>query len=305
MQINKKRVRRLGANLPASLEGVCVVPAVALALLSERQLTQVGFSGSPQAGESVLPAVIGPLTRYNAEGKDWIHRDRPKETCYRQREWTYSQWHGKDQVEVTEIVDVPYQRYPRTRIPPPGVEITVAEQGDQLLLVTEAMPVAFDQPAPLLHAINLFLEAFGTCDIRRQDLSPVTIAPTIYLNWTVLPQGKMPWEGLRPALTGVIETQRPGNQSVVEHRLEKVNSYGADFVAVGRGGFSGYVIFGFPTKNLYVLECTRYGNATYIFERDWEELSRLSKAEILDRSLQRDRLIHLPKWDERINRLLR
>jgi hypothetical protein len=45
-------------------------------------------------------------------------------------------------------------------------------------------------------------------------------------------------------------------------------------------------------------------NATYVFEQNWERLSQLSKAEILDRDLQKDRLIHREGWPEKIHTLL-
>ena len=45
-------------------------------------------------------------------------------------------------------------------------------------------------------------------------------------------------------------------------------------------------------------------NATYLFGRDWEMLSKLSKAEILDGKLQEARLIHNDNWKHHINELL-
>lgn len=45
-------------------------------------------------------------------------------------------------------------------------------------------------------------------------------------------------------------------------------------------------------------------NATYVFGRDWEMLSKLSKAEILDGKLQEARLIHNDNWKHHINELL-
>ena len=74
---------------------------------------------------------------------------------------------------------------------------------------------------------------------------------------------------------------------------------------MGRGGFSGYVVFGFPEKNIYVLESAYTGNATYIFDERWEQLSKMTKAEILNEQLQTDRIIHRVGWNRRIDDLLR
>jgi hypothetical protein len=48
----------------------------------------------------------------------------------------------------------------------------------------------------------------------------------------------------------------------------------------------------------YVLESILYGNATYIFDKDWEELSKKTKSEILNQELQKGRLIHRRFWEK-------
>ena len=76
-------------------------------------------------------------------------------------------------------------------------------------------------------------------------------------------------------------------------------------MAIGKAGFSGYLIFGFTLRNLYICESAFYVNATYIFESNWEELSRMTKAEILNQELQKDRIIHREGWDRNIASYLR
>lgn len=87
-------------------------------------------------------------------------------------------------------------------------------------------------------------------------------------------------------------------------RIETINIYGPEFVAVGHAGFSGYLVFGFPAHALYVLESTQVNNATYIFAEDWEDLSKKTKAEILNHDLQEDRIIHRKGWFSRMRDLL-
>jgi hypothetical protein len=90
---------------------------------------------------------------------------------------------------------------------------------------------------------------------------------------------------------------------VIRYRLESVNAYGPEFVAVGRGGFRGYIVFGFPQMDLYVLESAFTGNATYVFRGDWENLSKLTKAEVLREDLQEARLIHREGWYKQLRDL--
>jgi hypothetical protein len=59
---------------------------------------------------------------------------------------------------------------------------------------------------------------------------------------------------------------------VIRHRFETINGYNPDFVGVGQAGFRGYVIFGLTEKNLFVCESIYTGNATYVFDKRWEEL---------------------------------
>lgn len=60
----------------------------------------------------------------------------------------------------------------------------------------------------------------------------------------------------------------------------------------------------FNQRNIYTLESLYYGNATYIFGEKWEELSKKTKAEILNQNLQADRIIHREGWDSKIDQLL-
>jgi hypothetical protein len=155
----------------------------------------------------------------------------------------------------------------------------------------------------ILHTVNLFLEMFGECVVMDHDLHNLGHPQIRRLHWTVLPRGRMPWDQLHEALRPIIDREPPGKQPVIQHRLQAVNAHRPPFVAVGNGGFEGYVIFGFPERHMFILECMRFGNATYVFGDDWEVLSQLTKAEILSENRQLDRLVHREGWDERLDGL--
>jgi len=150
----------------------------------------------------------------------------------------------------------------------------------------------------------LFLEIFGECTILRENLENIIRAPIRKLNWTVLPKGKMPWEQLKSKIKPIVKEAPPGNQPIIWSRFESINRFNPNFVAIGQAGFRGYIILGFPEKNIYVCECIFTGNATYVFEQNWEKLTQLTKAEILNEKLQKDRIIHWDNWREKINNLL-
>lgn len=307
MGISQKRIRSLSRHLTHVRRESTIVLAVDDSVLDEDILQRIGFTGDVSDADAVLPSVdFGPTSRFNAEGKVKIHKDRPMETAYRQVEWTWEEWNGPyDRVEKSKIVDVPYMRYPRTRVPPPGIELTIRKRvNGSSLVVSPAFVYGKSPDDVIVHTINLFLEIFGQCDVLSEALEEIICAPVRRLNWEVLPEGQHPWNNLRPRVKRVIDGRPEGNKPVIEHRLETINSHGPTFVAIGQAGFRGYLIFGFPEKKLFVLESAYTGNATYVFAEDWEHLSQLTKAQILSDGAQEDRIIHREGWDSHIARLL-
>lgn len=124
------------------------------------------------------------------------------------------------------------------------------------------------------------------------------------LNWEVLPSGDYPWERMQDDLKKVSEKSSKTAKKVLIDKCEFINSFQPDFRAYGKSGFKGYVIFGFADRNIFVLESVYPNNATYVFGKNWEELSKLTKAEILKGNLQDVRIIHNDNWQQEIRDLL-
>lgn len=261
------------------------------------RIEAIGLQYPPGINTTLLPAVVGPVTRFNAEGKFIVHKDQPKETAYRQIEWSWEQWNGPYTETVTEIREVPYERYPRTFVPPPSIELAVLSTLDGSTVI--ASPPVDLQTTPVeqvCHQINLMLEIFGHCDVLREDLSQIIRAPIQRMNWRALPPGQHPWPQIQQQLQPVINGQPAGNQAALTYRLKTVHDHGPDFVAVGEGGFQDYVVFGFTAKNTFVLESPRMDNATYILGSNWQQLSQLTKRDLITGNLITARLIHRNNW---------
>ncbi len=305
MKINQKRIRNLERHLPTAFQNRRINIGLTEVEKFSAKLIRIGFTADLNVGETVLPSVVGPATRFNAEGKNIIRRDLPKETVYRQIEWHWTERHGDREVEQTDFRYVPYERYPREFVPPPSVELQIAadSQGNKIL-VASSFDYAVENYQLIIHSINVLLEIFGECEILTEDLQPIAPLATLRLNWEILPPGAHPWERVKKNVAPIVERAKKGNQGVILRRLEFMNQAVPELIAQGRGGFSGYIIFGFPRKNLYVLESLYYGNATYIFRENWERLSQLTKAEILSGNLQTARIIHQPGWEKEVRHLL-
>jgi len=298
--ISSRRIRSLERHLRGVSPGDPIVIGLTDIDRFNEQLERIGFTADMGQGEMILPiADTGPVSRHNAEGKYKVHYDQPMETAYRTVEWHWMEWHGRyDRVSRSKLIDVPYPRHPRTFIPPPSVELAIARTANgNRILRTPSIEYIDGNEELLLHTINLFLEIFHECSILTGNLEHIIYVPVRRLNWDILPPGRRPWAALKRDIEPIVHEVPKGNQSIVWNRLETVNAYQPEFHAIGRGGFRGYIIFGFPSQNLYVLECIHYGNATYIFNEQWEQLSRLTKSEIIAGNLQTDRIIHSANWE--------
>jgi hypothetical protein len=305
MLIQQTRVRTLKGRLGPTRKGSKLVIGARLVPSLVPLLVKAGFPQDFKIGDGLLPAAIGPVSLFNAEGGFIVHRDKPMETAYRQVEWEWEQWHGQDTVTNSKIVDVSYQRYPRTEIKPPSIELKVAVTADgQRVLVAPPMTYMSDDDKHLTHVVNLFLEILGFCEVFTADLGEIIKAPLRRLNWKLLPEGKRPWKEVRADIKEVVKRAPQGNQPVIEHRLEEINKYEPDFVAIGQAGFAGYVVFGFTKRDLFLFESIYFGNATYVFGDQWESLSKLTKVQVLDNNLHKDRVVHRKGWESHIRKLL-
>lgn len=258
-------------------------------------------------GETILPASdFGRYSKFNAVGKYIPQKDQPKETAYREAIWKWIQWCGKGETEECEkIVDVPYKRYPRKFIVPPSCELKVVKRNnDEALIIGPLLIFRQDNFENIIHVVNLFLEIFGECEIFTDDLESIINIPTLKVNWKILPPGVYPWVKLKPYIDHIISRVKKGIQKLFQERIQTILSFAPDFHVVGNGGFKDYVGFGFSKRNIYIFECSRENNATYVFKNDWQKLSKLSKAEILNQRLQLSRIIHLSNWKERIITLM-
>jgi len=277
--IKQKRIRNLSAHLHGATESQSLVCAIPISEPDLQRLTQLGFTRDFADGETLVPAIIGPVSRFNADGRLIPDKSQPMETGFRTVEWSWPEMHGAEHVKVpSRFLDVPYRRYPRISIEPPSIELTLAQDasGRQIL---RAPAIAKTEPnsTQLLHTINLFLESFGRCELLGEELISAAQPPVHQLNWIILPPGPSPWPQSRDALASIVLRARPGCRPFVEHRSKVLKEYGPDLEALGSAGFGGYVVFGFSRLNLYVCESSQRGNATYIFGADWECFCRLPR----------------------------
>ena len=242
--------------------------------------------------------MLNPTLKRNAEPFYIKDKTKPKEQYTQTLWWTRHEWAGRGETrEVTDFVTIPRERYARIKFEPYSVELFLKydEQG-QLMVMTDFISYCHDN--------EKLLTNFEECEILTENFENVMPTRTIKLNWEVLPSGDYPWKRMQDDLQKVSAKSSKTAKKLLIDKCEFINSFQPDFRAYGKSGFHGYVIFGFMHRNIYVLESVYPNNATYVFGKNWEELSKLTKAEILKENLQDVRIIHNNNWQQEIRDLL-
>lgn len=265
-------------------------------------LKKIGFSKNINIGETILPPIFGTVSEFNAEGKENPRKDLPKETVYYPREWSLTDWGG---YEHTGVSYMPYERWQRELVPPPSLEFQIAEKDGKKIVISKKFKKSNSEYGEIRHIMNLFLEIFDEIQIFKEDLTLPIKTEIIKLNWELLPPGINPWNRVREKVKEIIENRSAGEKAMISERFKKIESYDPEQIAIGLGGFTGYLVFGFKNKDIYLLESLHYGNATYILGTDWEILSQMTKAEILKNNYQKDRIIHSDDWSSEIDNLFK
>lgn len=255
-----------------------------------------------------LPKKNGKYSTINAEGKTVLRRDLPKEVVSREYKYKRLEFHGRDnRVEVDDSTWRSFERIFREQLPAPNVPIKCIVNNDEKLLLIECD--SRDSEQLLLHKLNLALEVFKSeFEIHIAAKDGFVKIPTEFkvVNWMILPSGEKSQEEIISLINSSISPKLKKTEiPVIKKRLAKINSYSPEAIAIGLGGYKGYVIYHFPQKNISVLESDNVNNATYVFNfKKWEELSQLSKTEIIEEGLAEQRIIHNKRWESNIDELL-
>jgi hypothetical protein len=302
MLIGSTRLRSLKRHLHSVKSGSKIIIGLTELTGRSEQLIAAGFPADAKSGLRLLPAIVGPVSRFNADGRLEKHTDQPKETFYVSFSWEWKQWDGTWQ---SDTVHQERERYKRTWVEAPAIELELREEeGGALVLASDSLEYIEANEAALLLRINLFRELFGAVEILTEELEKYVKVEVKQLNWEVLPAGEMPWPQLQAHVKPLIDDMGVRKGPAAESRLQLLTEEGkAKQAAVGLAGFRGYIAFDFGKYR--VLESLYYGNATYVFGSEWTEVAQLSKAEIIRGDLAKARLIHREGWEAEVRKWLK
>lgn len=256
-------------------------------------------------GESFLPSKnFGNASSYNADGKYKKLKHLPKITDSTPVWWEWKDFTGK---AYSELRHRSFQRYQREHIEPPCVGLKVVKFKDSDYIIAD---ILLEKNVSSLffikHVFNLILEIFGKAIVLNQDLSLTFphIPTQDTLKWEILPPGEYPWTRIRQNIDQQFLNPSRKQKLVYADYLDFLKSFKPDKLYIGVNGYSGYIVYLYKEKGLCVFENPTYGNATYVFEGEWRELSQLTKKEIIREDLYKYRVIHHKKWKSKITEIL-
>ncbi len=272
----------------------------------DKLLVRCGFTSNPTPGDTILPRVVGPISRFNARGRWKVRRDLPKEPRYiRTVTWKWKQWVGGGRTEDHEdFKDIFRDCYPRELILPPSVELTYMRGDEAQYVCTPELTRSESAIEHHKHCINLMLELFGSCEIVSDDLKSIRSPKIRKANWRMLPPGEYPWCALKEHIDAAVGGRSSEMCHIIWDRQETIKGLGPDEIYVGEAGFDDYLAYVFRRRGVVILESVRKDNAIYAFGMDWRRASQLSKAEVLRANLQLARIVHTKGWKAQLTRLL-
>jgi len=248
--------------------------------------------GLVEVGDIVLPSgMFGPQSRKNAYGYTYADKTKEKERRYITTNWIYP-YGNTDASKVA--VDIYHECYPKIEVEPYGVEMQLFEDENkqQFIIINMTNEI---RKQYMKEAINLLLEIYGICYVYNGVVEFEKTIKRRRCNWEILPPGEMPSKHVEKQLKAM-------NQSTDTYDIERLNyveTYNALEMVEGINGFRGY--YAYLYENYCVLESAFYGNATYIIPKDnWEELSQMTKRELIDEKKLVGKINHTEKWKKNL-----
>lgn len=250
---------------------------------------------------TIFPSpVYGIMSRRNAIGEFIPQKNKPKEVAYRAQSWKLTDWGGNSHSGTSYV---PYNRYPRKFIGPKELNFTVLKIQDNkdILTLNSIYSKSAVDDSEIIFGANLFLEIFGEVNTFVINNNQINLKDIETLNWEILPHGEKIWSAFS---NNQMNNLSVSQQYLINERFEYITKFNPDVIRQGTGGYTGYLIFEFTQKNIYIFDSIMYGDAMYIFEDNWGKISKLTKKEIIQEGLAKERIIHNNLWKSKLEKHL-
>lgn len=245
-------------------------------------------------GDALIPSPQnGKWCSKNAIGYTKTDKSSPKKNRYVTTIYIHP-WGNTDL--PLKPADIYKDCYQKIIIEPTEIYIAlVSNEEGELFYATKLEKDCSDETK--VTAINIFVEIFGYCNYSN-ELTVNIPSKIIKLDWEILPPGSKPSDFIR----SIGPTMSEGKISYSEDRLKHLEKKPVVYIGQGINGSFGY--FAFVFNKICIFESAFYGNATYIVSsKEWEELSKMTKKELIDSNNVLEKIIHNQNWFKRIDEI--
>jgi hypothetical protein len=307
----KKSFRKMPSTIKRRLAGLKCRPFVIGAVVEVPfgdELPNLPGVVSAQDADAP-PALVLPDPRRgtwagrNVEGWEIVRKDLPMtKKTFSHESPNFGDW-SKGSHEVSFTRDV----YQREFFPGYGTPIKVRElrRGPSSLTFALELDRVFDSipgdERELLFALNVFHEAVGESSLHATDEAPQSFIRSLRVDWELLPPGERDL-----VLAEVRRRLKPSEDEdrVLVDRFDLLEGLRPLAFITGSSHFARYFGAKFSDQ-LVVFENLRYGNAIYIMFENWEELSKLSRTDLMKTRTDFERIIHRSGWKRRVRTIVR
>ncbi|WP_057766078.1 hypothetical protein [Cytobacillus praedii] len=255
---------------------------------------------------SIIPSQkIGRYSKYNVYGRTFSRKDLPKiEKEYSNELPIYGDWSkGSNTVSWTRWVWQTERWLPKFL----KIEMESLEQDETSITIKFSITNILHSKSTnidkdVLYYCNVLQENIGVHGVYKVSAPNKDYLEKIAVEWELLPVGEK--ESLDNNIDYLLKKHRNPSEKIKSVYTDRLNFFynelGAEKIITGTDGFNRY--FGALLKNdIVILENSNYGNAVYIFFKNWEVLSKLSRVELLSTaSNDFERVTHSGNWKNKI-----
>ena len=247
----------------------------------------------------------GIYARRNRNGIVWILKNLPKIT----KTYSFESPNFGDPNKGFHTTYWSREVYQRRLEPPRDWELilTIISQDEEHLRIKVSINAVFDRQHPdfrkdLFFAINLLQEQCRDCHVFDAAMSDEEIARVTIVGWEIFPPGAM--NKVFSEITKSLRNPSPERQREIQKRGNILDSMHPTEYIRGKGMNSRYFGAKFG-DNIVAFENMDYGNAVYILFDNWQEISQMSRIDIMKRH-ERDfiRIIHKKGWEKTLRRTI-
>lgn len=247
----------------------------------------------------------GIYARRNRNGIVWILKNLPKIT----KTYSFESPNFGDPDKGYHTTYWSREVYQRRLEPPRDWELafTVINQAEEYVRIKVAINTILDRNHPdfrkdLFFAVNLLQEQCRDSHVFDAAVTDEELARVTTVGWEIFPPGTL--NRTISEITRRLRNPTPECQHEIQKRTNVLNRFHPTEYILGRGMNSRYFGAKFG-ENIVVFENIDYGNALYILFDNWQEISQMSRIDIMKRH-ERDfvRIIHKDGWEKALKRQL-